>query len=103
MLKGDNLPIGLIEHQEYRANSYSIGENDILVLFSDGITECTAPDKTMFGDQQVLDIIEKHHALPPPAIIEKIKEALALFSGKETYDDDLSCIVIRIGHTGTKY
>ena len=102
MLKGGNLPIGLIEHQEYDSNSYSIGENDILVLFSDGITECSAPDKTMFGDQQLIDIIEKHHALPPQAIIEKVKGALTLFSGREAYDDDLSCIVIRIGRTEPK-
>ena len=102
MLKGENLPIGLIEHQEYHANSYSIRENDILVLFSDGITECSAPDKTMFGDQQLLDIIKKHHTLLPQKIIEKIKAALSLFSGRESYDDDLSCIVIRIGHSGKK-
>ena len=102
MLKGENLPIGLIEHQEYHANSYSIRENDILVLFSDGITECSAPDKTMFGDQQLLDIIKKHHTLLPQEIIEKIKAALSLFSGRESYDDDLSCIVIRIGHSGKK-
>ncbi len=102
MLKGDNLPIGLIEQQEYHANSYSIRENDILVLFSDGITECSRPDMTMFGDQQLLDIIEKHHTLPSQEIIEKIKEALTLFSGRDTYDDDLSCIVIRIGYIETK-
>ena len=102
MLKGENLPIGLIEHQEYHANSYSIRENDILVLFSDGITECSAPDKTMFGDQQLLDIIKKHHTLLPQEIIEKIKAALSLFSGRDSYDDDLSCIVIRIGHSGKK-
>ena len=102
MLKGENLPIGLIEHQEYHANSYSIRENDILVLFSDGITECSAPDKTMFGDQQLLDIIKKHHTLLPQEIIEKIKAALSLFSGRDSYDDDLSCIVILIGHSGKK-
>ncbi len=102
MLKGENLPIGLIEQQEYHANSYSIRENDILVLFSDGITECSRPDMTMFGDQQLLDIIEKHHTLPSQEIIEKIKEALTLFSGRDTYDDDLSCIVIRIGYIETK-
>ena len=102
MLKGENLPIGLIEQQEYHANSYSIRENDILVLFSDGITECSAPDKTMFGDHQHLDIIKKHHTLLPQEIIVKIKAALSLFSGRESYDDDLSCIVIRIGHSGKK-
>ena len=101
MLKGENLPVGLIEEQEYQSSSYPIGENDILVLFSDGITECAAPDKTMFGDQQLIDIIEKHHTLPPQAILEEIKGAVARFSGRESYDDDLSCIVIRIG-PGTK-
>ena len=41
-----------------------------------------------------------NHALPPQALIERIKEAITLFSGRETFDDDLSCIVIRIGSAG---
>ncbi|MCX6180240.1 MAG: SpoIIE family protein phosphatase [Chlorobiales bacterium] len=100
ILKGDNLPIGLIEHQEYRAISYPIKENDILCLFSDGITECCSPDNTMFGDEQLVELISKNHALPPQALIEHIKEAVTLFSCRETFDDDLSCIVIRVGSAG---
>jgi len=101
MLKGDNLPIGLSEHEEYHANSYPIGENDILVLFSDGITECTAPDDTMFGDEQLIELIKTYHNLPPQAIIETIKTEVSVFSGRENFDDDLSCVVIRIESSKT--
>ena len=97
MLKGDNLPMGLIEHQEYHAISYPIGEDDLLLLFSDGITECCSPDNMMFGDEPLVDLIKKYHNLQPLSIIEKIKESVTLFSGRESFDDDLSCIVIRIG------
>jgi len=102
MLKGENLPIGLIEHQEYHTNSFPIRDNDILVLFSDGLTECCSPDNTMFSDEQLVSLIEKNHELPPEAIIEKIKKTISLFSGREIFDDDLSCIVIRIGSAETK-
>lgn len=96
LLKGDNLPMGLIEHQEYHALSSPVKHNDILVLFSDGITECCSPDNTMFGNERLIKLIEEHHELPTSSIIEKIKAALFLFSGRNTFDDDLSCIVIRI-------
>ncbi len=102
MLKGENLPIGLIEHQEYQTVSYPICDNDILVLFSDGLTESCSPDNTMFGDERLVNLIEKHHELPPDAIIEQIKKAISLFSGRDIFDDDLSCIIIRIGFAETK-
>ena len=51
----------------------------------------------MFGDEPLVDLIKKYHNLQPLSIIEKIKESVTLFSGRESFDDDLSCIVIRIG------
>ena len=63
------------------------------------------PDITKAADYKFPDVsnlIEKHHELPPDAIIEQIKKAISLFSGRDIFDDDLSCIAIRIGSAETK-
>ena len=97
LLKGENLPVGMIEKQEYLSLSYPLKQDDILVMYSDGITESLLPDNTMFGTEQLCNLIVKHHRLQPDALIEKISTHLCEATGRRTFDDDATCIVIRIG------
>jgi sigma-B regulation protein RsbU (phosphoserine phosphatase) len=100
MLKGENLPMGMMKHEEYQAASYPIQQDDVLVLYSDGITESCSPDNIMFGEEQLVTLIQAHHSLAPETIIEKIKTALFQFAGSDSFFDDVTCIVIRIVYTG---
>ncbi len=97
LIKGENLPIGLIEVADYRSVTFDAGKGDLLVLFSDGLTESISPDNTYFGIERLSELIERHHEEEPTAIVEKIHAAVCDFSGRNTFDDDLTCMVIRIG------
>ncbi|MBV5326023.1 MAG: SpoIIE family protein phosphatase [Chlorobium sp.] len=97
MLKGEQLPIGMIERQDYLTVSASISENDLLVFYSDGITESFSPDGRMFGIERLVELVINYHDLPAEALIEHIKEGVSSFAGRDTFDDDVTCIVIRIG------
>jgi sigma-B regulation protein RsbU (phosphoserine phosphatase) len=101
LLKGENLPVGMIEKQEYLTASFPLKQNDILVMYSDGITESLLPDNTMFGTERLRDLIIQYHELQPDALIEKISDHVYEFTGRHTFDDDATCIVIRIGAPGT--
>jgi len=101
LLKGENLPVGMIEKQEYRTISFPLKQDDILVMYSDGITESLLPDNTLFGTSRLSELIVRHHELQPDALIEKISEHVFEFTGRRTFDDDATCIVIRIGALGT--
>ncbi|TLU82843.1 MAG: response regulator [Chlorobium sp.] len=100
LLKGEQMPMGMIREQDYSVHAYPVFENDILVLYSDGITESCSPDHTMFGEERLVELIEKHHEKPPHLMIEEIKAALSGFARREAFDDDVTCIVIRIGNSG---
>lgn len=98
LIKGHNLPIGLIEQTEYCEVSYPIEMNDLIVLVSDGLTESRSPDNRLFGIERVSELILIHHELEPSEIVEKIHKDACAFTGRNTFDDDLTCIVIRIGN-----
>jgi len=97
LLKGKNLPVGMIEEQQYSMVCFPINNNDIFVMYSDGITESLLPDNTMFGTERLRDLIIEHHRLQPDALIKKISENVFESTGRRTFDDDATCIVIRIG------
>ncbi len=101
LLKGENLPVGMIEKQEYLMTCFPLKENDIIVMYSDGITESLLPDNTMFGTERLSSLIMKHHKLQPDALIKKISDYVFESTGRQTFDDDATCIVIRIGYPET--
>jgi len=97
LLKGKNLPIGMIEQQEYELHSYSVKKDDIIVLYSDGIIESSLPDGSLFGIDRLHNLILENHHLMPEVLLEKIRESVLLITNKNTFEDDATCIVIRIG------
>jgi|GEM_PF-275831 len=97
LLKGENLPVGMIEKQEYQTITFPLEQDDILVMYSDGITESLLPDNTLFGTERLSDLIAQYHKLQPAALVEKISNHVFELTGRRTFDDDATCIVIRIG------
>jgi serine phosphatase RsbU (regulator of sigma subunit) len=73
-----------------------VENNDLLILYSDGITECRAPDDNMFGIDKLTALIEQNAGLPTEAIIAKIRQSLSEFCKCSNFEDDVTCIVIRI-------
>jgi phosphoserine phosphatase RsbU/P len=100
LLKGDNLPMGMIEEEEYRQSSFTVEQNDLVVLYSDGITENRSPGDELFGEERFTALLEKYAALPTSAIVEKIEEELMRFCQCADFPDDVTCIVIRISGSG---
>lgn len=97
LLKGKNLPVGMIEKQEYKTVTFPVEKNDIIVLYSDGITESRLPDNTLFGQDRLCNLISTNNQLHPDDLVNTIKQTVISSTGKNTFDDDASCVVIRIG------
>lgn len=95
-LKGHNLPVGMIESQEFNPVKVPVAPDDLIVIYSDGITEARTLNGSLYGETRLFELVEKHHDASPDRIIREIRENLATATGTEAYDDDASCIVIRI-------
>jgi sigma-B regulation protein RsbU (phosphoserine phosphatase) len=94
--KGSNLPIGMMEREEYGEISFSVENGDLLVLYSDGITESHSPDGEMFGIDRLALLIERHAGLAADEMIGMVRRELFDFCRSESFDDDVTCIIIRI-------
>ncbi|HWR01758.1 MAG TPA: SpoIIE family protein phosphatase [Chlorobaculum sp.] len=96
LIKGNNLPMGMIEEEDYHETLLKVENNDLLVLYSDGITECRAPDDDMFGIERLTSLIEQNALVPTEEVIGNIRQTLSAFSKSSDFEDDVTCIVIRI-------
>ena len=95
-LEGDNLPLGMEEHSTYVAKVVQLQKGDLLVFYSDGITEAENEKGDCFEPEKLAEFVMRNEQLHPQELIEQIQETVMDFSGKDSFDDDFTCIVIRI-------
>ena len=93
-LEGDSLPLGILETAEYNPIIVSLQQGDVLLFYSDGVTEAENPEGEMFGAKRLVALTNQNHNLPPDEMIHKIEESVKAFSGCTKFADDFSCIVV---------
>lgn len=95
-LSGKNFPIGITEKENYQSFDVFIEKGDLLVFYSDGITEARSPNGSLFGVERLGEILSQNAQKPTGEIVQTIKASVANFSQKESFDDDMTLIVIRV-------
>ncbi|MBI9070809.1 MAG: SpoIIE family protein phosphatase [Melioribacteraceae bacterium] len=87
--------LGIIPNAEYWENSVFIGENEYVVLYTDGITEAMNAEKELFGEQRLKKIIQKNRDENPNEIIDLINAELENFQGTQIENDDRTVMILK--------
>jgi sigma-B regulation protein RsbU (phosphoserine phosphatase) len=69
--------------------------SDLLLLFTDGVTDARNDAGVRLGEQPVLDIVAQHRHEPTATILERVFEALRAHVGDSTRPDDLAVVIVR--------
>jgi serine phosphatase RsbU (regulator of sigma subunit) len=87
--------IGLLDDPEYGQGEIILCPGDVLVIYSDGVTEAMDPDGNLFGEERLFEIIRAHHTSSAGEIITAIVQAVRTFAGTAPQSDDLTLIVVK--------
>jgi len=71
--------------------------NDILVVYSDGLTESANGDEELYGAERLEQCIRSAAGLSPAEIRDAILEDLQVFLGGEAAKDDVTLVVVKAG------
>ena len=93
-VKAEGVPIGLLEHTEYEEVTVQTEPGDVLVLYSDGITDHMSPAGNEFGRGRLAHVVRSHCSLLPDELIGKIFAELDRFN--PVAFDDQSIMVMRV-------
>jgi serine phosphatase RsbU (regulator of sigma subunit) len=102
---GIGLGLGIIRNNEFyryvNIDKIKYNPKDILVLFTDGITEARNDDQEEFGYDRLKNIIVENAKLSPDEIKESIFKAMYSFRGSNALEDDSTLIIIKFKENKT--
>ena len=70
-------------------------KDDELILYTDGITECTNSQKKYFGTDGILNVIQKNIKFDLEKQVTALSTALYDFSGTKNLNDDITYIILK--------
>jgi serine phosphatase RsbU (regulator of sigma subunit) len=86
--------LGLFENWEGHLSSTELQLGDLLVLYTDGVTECENSKEEEFGQHRLVESIRRHQSLLPEALAAAVSHDVLAY-GEERQFDDLTLIVAR--------
>ena len=86
---------GAFPDAQYEQGKIIMKPGDLLILFSDGITEGMNEDNKEFGEEKLLDVIKNNKDTEPEQLIEKIVSAVKEHSGSTSQFDDMTLMIIK--------
>ena len=94
-LKTRGIALGLKENVSYVKEERSIHPNDLVLIYSDGISEAMNARKEEFGDKRLQEIVQHNSGDSASKLIDKIIAAANLHFGDASQNDDMTIIIIK--------
>jgi phosphoserine phosphatase RsbU/P len=87
--------LGVIEGLSFEEGMVSLAPGDLVVMYSDGISEAMNERQELFGDQQLQDLIVEHQTLSADGLKEAILDAVRKHQNSAPQADDMTVLVIK--------
>ena len=86
--------LGLFRQWECSVGECRLEPDDVLALYTDGVTEAFDHAGEEFGEQRLVDALRRHRDSPPQSLLASLVDEVRSFSPHEQHDD-LTLIVAR--------
>ncbi|UCC65133.1 MAG: SpoIIE family protein phosphatase [Anaerolineae bacterium] len=89
------LPVGLFRKMNVVDTTISLAPGDVLVAYTDGLTEAFNADREMFGDERLIEIVGARPAASAQELLEAIMAQVTAFAGQVPQADDITLLVMQ--------
>jgi sigma-B regulation protein RsbU (phosphoserine phosphatase) len=87
--------VGAFPGAIYGESTIDLGPGDLLLCYTDGITEPENPYGEMFGEERLIDLVKKHSRRDDREILQIILEAVRSWTGTPELQDDMTLLLAR--------
>lgn len=94
-LETNGMVVGAFPFSEYGESRIHLEPGDLLVCFTDGITEPENEYGEMFGEDRLTELLVKHSGRKPAELVETILEAVGQWTLRPELHDDMTLLIAR--------
>ncbi|HSR52112.1 MAG TPA: SpoIIE family protein phosphatase [Acidobacteriota bacterium] len=95
-LEAGGTVLGVFANAVYRKGSCQLYPGDMVVFFTDGITEAMDSAEEEFGEERLRRVLRRNFEKPLQEVIDQVIEAVHGFAGTPHQRDDLTLIITRV-------
>jgi sigma-B regulation protein RsbU (phosphoserine phosphatase) len=88
--------IGLLEYSEYEESTLMLQPGDILLAFTDGISEAMTADGEEWSEDRLIEHLAKCPDMPATALVNCLMEAADEFAAGAPQHDDMSLVLLKM-------
>jgi sigma-B regulation protein RsbU (phosphoserine phosphatase) len=91
--------IGALEGMVYKEDKETMAPGDLLVLFTDGVTEAMDEEDRLFSDDRYAELLDRMDADDPESMVGNTLAAVEAFTGEAEQTDDITVLVLKFHGT----
>lgn len=95
LLQSGGLPLGITDNIGYEESSIILRPGDVLVIYSDGITDSVNEHDEDFGEQRLIEVVRRYRTRTASQLRDRIDEAITQFVGQSPPVDDTTIMIIK--------
>jgi serine phosphatase RsbU (regulator of sigma subunit)/ligand-binding sensor protein len=95
-LEEGGIPLGIVPGSLYDEGKAQLASGDVLLFYTDGVTEAMNQEKDIFGVGQLINVVQQNLAMDAQSLIDVIYDEVIKFSAGEPQSDDLTLIVLKV-------
>jgi phosphoserine phosphatase RsbU/P len=94
-LETGGMVLGLFEHAQFDEETVRMQPGDIIIAFSDGVTEALNERGDEYTDDRLLASVEANRGKPPQNVLDGLLADLHAFSHGAAQSDDVTIVMVR--------
>jgi serine phosphatase RsbU (regulator of sigma subunit)/pSer/pThr/pTyr-binding forkhead associated (FHA) protein len=102
-LSSGGLPLGIMPNSPYREGRTQLQPGDVLVIYSDGVSEAVNPQGEEFGAPRLHSVVGLNIERSAAGIRDRIESALTKFAQGTPASDDITLVIVKRQAEGTTH
>jgi phosphoserine phosphatase RsbU/P len=94
-LASGGLPLGILTNAEFREGRTQLHPGDVLVVYSDGVSEAVNPNGEEFGPTRLYEVVSRNLDSSAAGIRDRIEAALTKFCQGTPAADDITLVIVK--------
>ena len=97
------MPIGIVDHGGYRSTKLRVNVNDMVLTYTDSLSEAIGADGRMLGTQGVCDLVNTLSSTSPDLLIPGMLDEIRQLNADSLTADETTVMLLRANGSGVSF